>query len=93
MKGNNLDKQFNDKALPPIQDLSKQYKKTITKDITHQKRTQYSKNFENFGSLNGDINIEENEQIIRKLKKKKTPGNNSITNEIKKCSDDLLLVK
>ena len=39
MKGNNLEKQFNDKALPPIQDLSKQYKKTITKDITHQKRT------------------------------------------------------
>ena len=39
MKGNNLDKQFNDKALPPIQDLSKQYKKAITKDITHQKTT------------------------------------------------------
>lgn len=38
MKGNNLDKQFNDKALPPIQDLSKQYKKK-TKDITHQKTT------------------------------------------------------
>ena len=31
MKGNNLDKQFNDKALPPIQDLSKQYKKNYYK--------------------------------------------------------------
>ena len=43
--------------------------------------------------MNGDITIEEIEQTIKKLKNKKTPGNGSITNEMIKCSDNLMLVK
>ena len=32
-------------------------------------------------------------KTIKKLKNKKAPGNDSITNEMIKCSDDLMLVK
>ena len=41
-------------------------------------------------SLNGDIIIEEIKRTIKKLKNTKAPGNDSITNEMKKCSDDLI---
>ena len=49
-------------------------------------------NLENLDSLSGDITIEEIKQT-KKLKHKKAPGNDSITNEMVKCSDDLTLVK
>ena len=41
-------------------------------------------------SLNGDIIIEEIKRTIKKLKNTKAPGNDSITNEMIKCSDDLI---
>ena len=54
------------------------------------------KTLQNLDSLNGDIIIEKIKQTIKKLKNTKAPGNDSITNEIIKCSDDiidLMLVK
>ena len=39
-------------------------------------------NFENFDSLNGDNTIKEIKQTTKKLKNKKTPGNDSTTNEM-----------
>ena len=79
MKGKNFDKQFSDKALPPIQDLRKHYKELLQKKhnptITEPNE---SKNFENFDSLNGYITIKEIKQTIKKLKIKKAPGNDSI---------------
>ena len=60
MKGSNFDKQFNDEASPPIQDLSKQYKELLQKNHNPTiKQLNESKNFENFESLNGNITIEE----------------------------------
>ena len=54
------------------------------------------KTLQNLDPLNGDIIIEKIKQTIKKLKNTKAPGNDSITNEIIKCSDDiidLMLVK
>ena len=94
VKGSNIDKQFTDEALLPIQNLSKHYKELLRKKHNSTiKQPNESKNFENFDSLNGDITIEEIKQTIRKLKSKKASGNDSITNEMIKCSDDLILVK
>ena len=94
MKGSNFDKQFSDEALPPIQDLSKHYKELLQKKHNPTARQpNESKNFENFDSLNGDITIEEIKQTIKKLKNKKAPRNGSITNEMIKYSDYLMLVK
>ena len=45
---------------------------------------------QNLDSLNGDIIIEEIKQTIKKLKNTKAPENDSITNEMIKCSDDLI---
>ena len=81
MKGSNFGKQFNDQAFPPVQDLSKRYKKLLQKKHNPTiKQPNERKNFENFDSLNGDITIEEIKQTIKKLKNKKAPRNNSITN-------------
>ena len=94
MKGSNFDKQFSDEALPPIQDLSKHYKELLQKKHNPTARQpNESKNFENFDSLNGDITIEEIKQTIKTLKNQKAPGNGSITNEMIKYSDDLMLAK
>ena len=93
MKGSNFDKQFSDEALPPTQDLSKHYKELLQKKHNPAiKQPNESKYFENFDSLNGDITIEEIKQTIKKPKNKKAPENDSITNEMMKCSDDLILV-
>ena len=43
--------------------------------------------------MNGDFTIEEIKQTIKKLKNKKAPRNGSITNEMIKYSDYLMLVK
>lgn len=37
--------------------------------------------------MNGDITMEEIKQIIKKMKNKKAPRNDSIVNEAIKCSD------
>ena len=77
-----------------MQDLSKHYKELLQKKhkLTIKQRNE-CKNLENFDSLNGGITSEEIKQTIKKLKNKKVPGNDSITNEIIKYSDDLMLVK
>ena len=57
MKGSNFDKQFNDEALPPIQDLSKRYQELLHKKHNPKiKQHNESKNFENFDSFNGERN-------------------------------------
>ena len=82
------------KLCPPIQDLSKHYKELLQKKHKPtMKQPNKCKNLKNFHSLNGDVTIEEIKQTIKKLKNTKAPGNDSITNEMKKCSDDLMLVK
>ena len=76
MKGSSFDKQFSNEALPPIQDLNKHYKELLQKKHNPTiKEPNESKHFENFGSLNGDITIEEIEQTTKNLKNKKDPGN------------------
>ena len=80
--------------MPIIQDLNKRYKELLQKKHKPTvKQPNECKNLENFDSLNGDITITEIKQTIKKLKNKKAPGKDSITNEIIKCSDDLMLVK
>ena len=77
------------KLCHPMQDLSKHYKELLQKKHKPTiKQHNECKNFENFDTLNGEI-----KQTIKKLKNKKAPGNDSITNEMIKCSDDLMLVK
>ena len=71
MKGSNAEKQFDNKALPSIQDLSKHYKEFL--QIKHnqtKKQPNENKTFKN--SLNEDITIEEIKQTIRKLKSKES---------------------
>ena len=65
------------------------YKELIQKEQHNLTRKQpnESKYIENFHSLNGDITIKEIKQAIKNLKYKKAPGNDSITNEMIKCSD------
>ena len=60
MKGSNFDKHFNDEALPPIYDLSKQYQELLQKK--HNPTTKRPNESENFDSLNGDITIEKDKQ-------------------------------
>ena len=82
------------KLCPPLQDLSKHYKELLQKKHNPTiKQPKESKNFQNFDPLNWDNTIEEIKQKIKKLKNKKAPGNDSITNEMIKYSDDLMLVK
>ena len=90
-KGSNFDKQFSNEALSPVQGLSKHYKELLQNK--YKPTIKQPKECKNFDSLNGDITIEEIKQTIKKLKNKKAPGNNSITNEMITCSDGLMLVK
>ena len=66
--------------MPPIEDLSKNYKKLLQKKHKPTiKELNECKNLENFDSLHEDITIEEIKQTRKKLKNEKTPGNDSIT--------------
>ena len=88
MKGNNIDKQFSDEVLLPIQDLSKHYKELSQKKHNPTiKQPNESKNFENSDLLNADITVEEIKQTMKKVKSKQAPENDSITNEIITCPD------
>ena len=91
MKNSNFEKQLNYDALSPIQDLNKHYKELLQKK--HNPTIKQPNQSKNFDSLNGDIAIKEIKQTIKKLKNKNALGNDSVMNEMVKCSDKLMLVK
>ena len=79
---------------PPIENLNQHYKELL------QRRAKYTgtnlrenKITENFECLITNITKEEIKLTIRKLKNNKAPGDDCITNEMIKCSDELMISK
>ena len=92
LRGDMNNRNENHTTLPTINSLEKHYKNLLQKSCDSKKQEFNEQNkIKPIDSLNQKITLEEVKTVIKALKNNKSPGLDNITNEMIKCSNDIMV--
>ena len=93
IKNHNIGNKNQSEVLPPLEELQIHYQNLLRKGHQNKEPPKGGQNTELPESLNEPFTIDEIKKAIKYLKSNKAPGNDSITNEMIKCSCERMIQK